>query len=184
MTRWAGTVTDESTAGGVSMEGRGFSLVVLTFDDELEARSMANDLRQLQDIGRLNINDTAIIRRDADGKIHVDNETDRAVKGGAVVGGMLGLLIGSILFPLGGLVIGAAGGALVGKMMDTGIDKGFVKDVSDSLQPGSSALFITASGGDPAAVVATLRQHRGKGKLYHTTLSSEAEQSLKDALAG
>ena len=28
------------------MEGRGFALVVLTFDDELEARGVANDLRQ------------------------------------------------------------------------------------------------------------------------------------------
>ena len=105
----------------------------------------------------------------------MDNEIDSSVKGGAVVGGFLGLLIGSILFPLGGLVIGAAGGALVGKMLDTGIDKGFVKDVSDSLQPGSSALFVTASGGDPAAVVARAAGAQGKGGS--TTRRSPARPS-------
>jgi uncharacterized membrane protein len=154
----------------------------MTFDDENEARGVADSLRNLEKAGRLSINDTAVVRRDQDGKIHVDNQVDSSVKGGAVAGGILGLLIGSILFPIGGLVIGAAGGALIGKMLDTGIDKKFVKEVSESLQPGGSALFVTASGGDPAAVVAALRPF--KGTVYHTTLSSEAEQSLRDALAG
>ena len=164
------------------MEGRGFALVVMTFDEETEARDVANALRNLEKAGRLSIDDTAIIRRGADGKVHVDNQVDSSVKGGAVIGGALGLLIGSIVFPLGGLIIGAAGGALVGKSLETGVDKQFVKDVSESLQPGSSALFVTSGGGDPAAVVAALRPY--KGKVYHTTLSSEAEQALKDALAG
>jgi uncharacterized membrane protein len=164
------------------METRGLALVVMTFDDENEARDVVTALRNLEHVGRLSIDDTAVIRRDADGKIHVDNEADSAVKGGAVIGGFLGLLIGSILFPLGGLVLGAAGGALVGKLMDTGIDKTFVKEVSESLQPGGSALFVTSRGGDPAAVVGALKPF--KGTLYHTNLSSEAEQSLRDALAG
>ena len=71
------------------------------------------------------------------------------------------------------------GGAAVGKMMDTGVDKKFVQDVSNSLQPGSSGLFVTATGGDPAAVVSALKQF--KGTVYHTNLSSEAEQSLRSA---
>jgi uncharacterized membrane protein len=157
------------------------ALVVMTFDSETEAREVADALRALERSGRLSLDDTAIVRRDAGGKIHVDDEIDSAVKGGAVAGGILGLLIGSIAFPIGGLVLGAAGGAFVGKLMDTGIEKDFVKGVSESLQPGTSALFVTSRGGDPAAVIAALRPHHGT--LYHTNLSSEAEQSLRDALA-
>jgi len=162
------------------MEGRGFALVVMTFEDENEARIVADSLHSLERAGRLNINDSAVIRRGMDGKVHVDEQVDSSVKGGAVIGGALGLLIGTVLFPIGGLVLGAAGGALVGKMLDTGVDKNFVKDVSASLQPGSSALFITSSGGDRAAVIGALKEH--KGKVYHTNLSSEAEQAIKDAL--
>jgi uncharacterized membrane protein len=163
------------------MEGQGFALVVFTFDDENEASSALNALRNLQKAGRLSIDDSAVIRRGEDGKVHVDNKVDSSVKGGAAIGGMLGLIIGGLLFPIGGLILGVAGGAAVGKMMETGVDKKFVEDVSNSLQPGSSALFVTSSGGDPAAVVAALRPF--KGTVYHTNLSSEAEQSLRSALA-
>ena len=162
------------------MEGRGFALVVFTFDDENEASSALNALRNLQQAGRLSIDDSAVIRRGEDGKVHVDNKIDSSVKSGAAIGGMLGLIIGGLLFPIGGLILGAAGGAAFGKMMETGVDKKFVEDVSNSLQPGSSALFVTSSGADPAAVVAALRPF--KGTVYHTNLSSEAEQSLRSAL--
>ncbi len=163
------------------MEGRGFALVVFTFDDENEASSALNALRNLQKAGRLSIDDSAVIRRGEDGKVHVDNKIDSSVKSGAAIGGMLGLIIGGLLFPIGGLILGAAGGAAVGKMMETGVDKKFVEDVSNSLQPGSSALFVTSSGGDRAAVVAALQPF--KGTVYHTNLSSEAEQTLRSALA-
>jgi uncharacterized membrane protein len=163
------------------MEGRGFALVVFTFDDENEARGALEALRNLEKAGRLKIDDSAVIRRGEDGKVHVDNKIDSSVKSGAAIGGMLGLIIGGLLFPIGGLILGAAGGAAFGKMMETGVDKKFVEDVSNSLQPGSSALFVTSSGGDPAAVVAALRPF--KGTVYHTNLSSEAEQSLRSALA-
>jgi uncharacterized membrane protein len=162
------------------MEGRGFALVVFTFDDENEARGALEALRNLEKAGRLKIDDSAVIRRAEDGKVHVDNKIDSSVKSGAAIGGMLGLIIGGLLFPIGGLILGAAGGAAFGKMMETGVDKKFVEDVSNSLQPGSSALFVTSSGGDPAAVVAALRPF--KGTVYHTNLSSEAEQSLRSAL--
>jgi uncharacterized membrane protein len=163
------------------MEGRGFALVVFTFDDENEARGALEALRNLEKAGRLKIDDSAVIRRGEDGKVHVDNKIDSSVKSGAAIGGMLGLIIGGLLFPIGGLILGAAGGAAFGKMMETGVDKKFVEDVSNSLQPGSSALFVTSSGADPAAVVAALRPF--KGTVYHTNLSSEAEQSLRSALS-
>jgi len=163
------------------MEGRGFALVVFTFDDENEARDALTALENLKKANRLSIDDSAVIRRGEDGKIHVDNKVDSSIKGGAAVGGILGLIIGGLLFPIGGLILGVAGGAAVGKMMETGVDKKFVKDVSESLKPGSSALFVTSSGGDPAAVVSALKPF--KGTVYHTNLSSEAEQSLRSALA-
>lgn len=164
------------------MENRGLALVVITFDGETEARTVLDSLKALQRSGRLNIDDSAVVRRGMDGKVHADEAVDSSVKGGAAIGGALGLLVGSIVFPLGGLALGAAGGALVGKMLDTGIEKSFVKDVSESLQPGSSALFVTSRGGNRDAVVAALRSHRGK--VYHTTLSSDAEDALRRALAG
>ena len=84
----------------------------------------------------INLDDSAVVVKDAEGEVHVKNEVDRGVAVGAVGGGALGLFIGGLLFPIGGLVLGALGGALVGKMLDMGVDKKFVDDVSEHLQPG------------------------------------------------
>ena len=95
------------------------------------------------------------------------------------MGGLLGLLIGTIFFPIGGLVMGLAGGALVGRMMNLGVDGKFVKDVENEIKPGTSAIFILGKG-DPTATLAVLRQFNGK--VLQTNLDSEAEESLKKAL--
>jgi uncharacterized membrane protein len=92
----------------------------------------------------------------------------------------LGLLIGGIIFPIGGLVLGLAGGALVGRLMDMGVDGKFVKDVGEQIKPGTSALFVLLKGENPAAEVAILRQY--KGHVLQTTLDSDAEQAIRDAL--
>ena len=46
------------------------------------------------------------------------------------------------LFPIAGIVLGAAGGALVGRLLDRGIDSGFVDEIKRDLKPGQSALFL------------------------------------------
>lgn len=157
------------------------NLVVITFTNEGDAEKVRDSLRQLQHAGRLSVDDAAVVVKDAEGKIHLKHEVDRGVKMGAVGGSLLGLLIAGIFFPVAGLVIGAAGGAAVGALTDKGIQKSFVKEVGDALQPGNSALFVIGRDADPNAVLAVLRNY--EGKVYHTTLDPEDEAALQSALA-
>lgn len=106
---------------------------------------------------------------------------DPRVKVGAIGGGALGLLVGSVFFPFAGLLVGALAGAALGSAADLGIEKKFIKDVSESLQPGSSALFIIVRDADPNFALAALRPYQGT--IYHTTLSNEAEENLRCALS-
>jgi uncharacterized membrane protein len=69
---------------------------------------------------------------------------------------------------------------VVGKLMDMGVDKNFIRDVTEALQPGNSALFVIVSDGDITAALAAIRPY--KGTLYQTTLPSELETELRDAL--
>ena len=155
-------------------------LVVVTFDDAEQAGKVRETLRSAQRSDYLSLDDSAIVVKDEDGKIHVKNEMDRGVKIGAIGGGLLGLLIGGIIFPVGGLLIGALGGALIGKSADLGIDQDFVKEVSEDLQPGTSAIFFVVRAADPEVAMAALRPYQGK--VHHTSLPTDAEEELRRIL--
>lgn len=156
------------------------SLIVLAFDNMGEAAQVHEALVKGKKEGVLNIDDAAVIEKDEHGKVHVKNQIARGTWTATGVGGLLGLLVGSIFFPIGGLVMGLAGGALVGRMMNLGVDGKFVKDVEAELQPGTSAIFVLLSGENPAAEMAIFRQYHAK--VLQTNLSTEAEESLRKAV--
>lgn len=155
-------------------------LVVLAFDTVDEAEQVHQALVKAKNEGLLSIDDAAVVVKDADGKVHVKNQVSRGTWITTGVGGALGLLIGSIFFPIGGLILGLAGGALVGRTMDLGVDGKFVKDVGEQIQPGTSALFVLTRQENAAAVLAVLRQFQGK--VLQTTLDTDAEEALREAL--
>jgi uncharacterized membrane protein len=156
-------------------------LLVVTFDNPEEAGRVRETLRSAQRANYLSLDDSAVIVKDEEGKIHVKNEMDRGVKIGAIGGGFLGLLIGGIFFPLGGLLAGILGGGLVGKLADTGVDSKFVKEVSEDLQPGTSALFLIVREANPNAAMAALKPY--KGTVRHTSFPPEVEEELRRVLS-
>jgi uncharacterized membrane protein len=156
------------------------SLVVVSFDSPDEAAKVLESLQGQTKYDNISFKDTAVVSKDADGKVHVKNEVSQGTMTATGVGALLGLMLGSFLFPLAGILIGAGGGALIGRFMNLGVDGDFIKEVSDSLQPGTSALFVLVRDANPDVVRAVLQEH--KGKVLHTTLSPEAEENLINAL--
>jgi uncharacterized membrane protein len=156
------------------------NLIVIVFDDAEQAGEVRASLKSVEHLGRLKLDDSAVVVKDADGKIHVKDQMDRGVKVGAVTGGLLGILLASIFFPIGGLIIGAVAGGLIGSAAGLGISKSFIKEVSESMTENSSALFIIVRDGDPDIAVAALRPY--EGKILQTTLSPEDEEALRRTL--
>jgi uncharacterized membrane protein len=156
-------------------------IVVITFDDPDEAAKVRESISKTEKSGFVSLDDSAVVVKDAEGKVHVKNEVDRGVKIGAVGGGFLGLFIGFLLVgPIGALIIGGLLGGAVGSLAHMGISHSFIKDVSDELEPGTSALFVIVRDASPDVVVATLRQY--EGNIYQTSLPPEAEESLRRAM--
>ncbi|UCC50316.1 MAG: DUF1269 domain-containing protein [Anaerolineaceae bacterium] len=156
-------------------------IVVITFDTEDRAGEVRESIRKTQKSGFVSLDDSAVVVKDKDGKVHVKNEVDLGVKIGAVSGGFLGLFIGFLLMgPIGSLVIGALIGGGIGSLAHLGIQHSFIDDVSDELQPGTSALFIIVRDANPDVTVATLRQY--EGNIYHTSLPPEAEEQLRRSM--
>ncbi len=156
------------------------SLVVVSFDSPDEAAVVLESLKGQTKYGNISFEDTAVVSKDAEGKVNVKNNVSHGTMTSTAIGGLLGLMLGIFLFPMAGILIGAGGGALVGRLMHLGVDGDFVKDVSASLQPGTSALFVVVHDANPAVVRAVLEEHHGK--VIQTTLSTEAEENLRKAL--
>jgi uncharacterized membrane protein len=156
------------------------NLVVVSFDNAEEAGKVRESLRSVEKGNYLSLDDSAVIVKDEEGKIHVKNETDRGVKVGAIGGGLLGLLLASIFFPVAGLLVGAALGGLIGKSADLGVDQKFVKEVADDLEPNTSAIFFIVREANPDVAVAALRPY--KGTVRQTSFPPEAEEELRRIL--
>ncbi|HKF85538.1 MAG TPA: DUF1269 domain-containing protein [Candidatus Limnocylindrales bacterium] len=154
-------------------------LVVVTFANEEAGREALSRVRELAAAGQLDVADSAVITKDADGKTHVTNEVSSDTKTGTIIGGFLGLLLGLFFLPVFGIVAGGAIGALLARSVGQSVDPKFVDEVTAELSPGTSALFVLAQGSS-GALVQALRPFQGK--VFQTTLDTDLEQALNDAL--
>jgi uncharacterized membrane protein len=157
-------------------------LVVVTFPNEEDAPKARELLKSTEKDGYAKIDDSAVISKDMDGNLKVNNQVSKGAAVSTLIGGVFGMLIGSIIFPVVGTAIGAGAGALFSKLLGLGIDKKFVQEVQEDLKPGSSALFVKIGGNDPSHVVATLETMHGK--VYHTNLPYEVEETLRKEMEG
>ena len=155
-------------------------LVVVSFDNAEEAGRVRETLRSAEKADYLSLDDSAVIVKDEEGKVHLKNEMDRGVQIGAIGGGLLGLLLASIFFPVAGLLVGALAGGLIGKSVDLGIDQKFVKEVADDLEPNTSAIFFVVREANPDVAVAALKPY--KGTVRQTSFPPEAEEELRRIL--
>jgi len=91
------------------------------------------------------------------------------------------MLIGMIfLNPLVGAAIGAGAGALSGKLRDIGISDDFMKELGQTFQPGTSALFVLVRKVTPDKVLEELKGF--KGRVLKTSLTKDKEEELRKVL--
>jgi uncharacterized membrane protein len=158
------------------------TLVAVVFDDESTAFEMRGALVKMQKQYLLEMEDAVVVTRDPDGKTKL-HQAVSLTAAGAVSGGFWGMLIGLLfLNPLLGAAIGAGAGALSGKFQDLGLDDKMMKNVGDSLKPGTSALFILLRKATADKVLEGLKPFAGKGRVFQSSLSKDDEKALRDVL--
>ncbi len=156
-------------------------LIVLAFKTKTGAQEMANEIKNLQKMQLITLEDAAIVVRNDDGKAKV-KQAYNLVGAGALGGAFWGMLIGLIFFmPWLGLAVGAITGAISGKATDIGIDDGFIKEVGNTIEPGHSALFLLVVEATTDKVMDELKKF--DAEVLKTSLSKEQEARLKEAFA-
>jgi uncharacterized membrane protein len=153
-------------------------LMVLGFENEMEADQFGVKLGQLQKDMIIQLRDAAEVVRDPDGKPHVKHGHG-IVGAGAMGGAFWGMLFGLLFFvPFLGMAIGAGMGALFGKLGKTGIDKAVLEQMGDAVPPGKAGWFLLiekmtedkfleAVQGTQASVVRTNLSHEDEEQLTH-----------------
>ena len=154
-------------------------LMVLGFENELEADRFGLKLAEMQKDMIVQLQDAAEVVRDPDGKPHVKHGHN-LVGAGAMGGAFWGMLFGLLfLVPFLGLAIGAAWGALFGKLGKTGIDSQVLQQMGDAVPPGKAGWFLLISQLTEDKFLAAVK---GTGaSLVRSNLTDEQEQQLKHA---
>ena len=157
------------------------SLVVLAFDDEQGAEAMRERMFDFQKRRLITLEDAAVVVRKKNGKTKV-KQAHSLVGAGALGGAFWGMLIGLLFFaPWLGLIAGAAGGALSGKLGDIGVDDSFIKEVSETIEPGNSALFLLARDAEIDRITEEVADV--DFEIIQTNLSPDAETQLRETFA-
>ena len=157
------------------------NLVVVTFDNMDKAAELREALREVEAGEHLSLDDSAILVKDEDGKIDVQDEIHSGKKVGLIGGGIIGLLIASVFFPAAGLIAVTVAVARAARGASAGIDPEFIKGVIEDLGPGTSALFLLVREADPDYALAVLKRYRGK--VFHTSLPADAELRVREAMS-
>ena len=137
-------------------------VIAATFDGPDEAEAALRTIRSLERADKVKPSDTAVVRKDADGKVTIHNEAGSGTEAGAVVGAVLGGVL-FVVFPLAGIAGGAAAGGLIGRAAAPGIDGKWVKEVGDDLPAGGSALFLQIRGGEAGMILGGHPPAQGPG---------------------
>jgi uncharacterized membrane protein len=156
-------------------------LIAIAYDDEYKAEEVRMTLIKLQKEHLIELEDAAVIVKNAEGKIKLKQAVDLTTAG-AVSGGFWGLLIGTLfLSPLLGAAVGAAAGAASGALSDIGVDDKFMKSLGESLQPQTSALFVLVRKITPDKVLEEIAPYGGT--VLRTSLTKDEEAQLQEVLS-
>src|SRR3974377_1363516 len=107
--------------GGTVMSDVPVQVVIAAFKDENTASEALKALKEARNQGLIKIVDAAVLRKDAQGKLHIKETADMGGGKGAVIGGVAGGVIGLLAGPGGwGALGGGVGGGRGGEVHDGG----------------------------------------------------------------
>ena len=158
------------------------NLAVIAFEEEHKAFELRAELVKLQKDYLIKMEDAVVVTKDQEGKVKLHQAVNLTATG-AVSGSFWGALIGLVfLNPLLGAAVGAGAGARSGKLADIGISDKFMKELGETFQPGTSALFVLVKEATRDKVLEKLKGFGGK--VLQTSLSKDDEAELQKILSG
>jgi uncharacterized membrane protein len=156
-------------------------LIASIYPNQEHAETIYETLKRLDLYKKVNLVDAALVTKDEDGKVHIHETkevtTAKGATRGAIVAGVLGLIYPPSL--IASVLVGGGVGGLWGKLRDTGIKTGDMKEIAEKQQPGEVALIVLT---EPESVPAIEHEMEGLGHyIVHHGFSEEESQQIEQA---
>jgi uncharacterized membrane protein len=153
-------------------------LVALAYPDRQTAEVVRDILGELGEKHLIELEDAVIAARDRDGRLKLEQSVQPArgrLGGGALAGGLVGLLVA---VPLLGAAVGVAGAAATRR--DIGVDDDFARELAAALEPPRAALVLLVREATADKVLPEIREYGGR--VIRTSLTDDAEATLRARL--
>ena len=159
-----------------------YEMMVIAFDEEREAERVLDTLKKMDRKDVVDLKSAAVIVRSRSGKVRIRETKDFDAKQGAMTGALAGGVLGLLKkHAVKGALIGAAGGAIAGKVIDLGLKDILLKEIGESLGPGSSAIVALVDFERVDRAMKQLDRFEG-GRIIRHTLSADIYRKLSDAV--
>lgn len=158
---------------------RGQGVAVAIAEPYLAQAALAEIEKKAKGAG-VEIKDAVIAFKTDEGRIKIRQTKDMTTGKGARRGGFWGLVVGLILGgPLFGVLAGLGLGAIAGRRIDHGLDDEFIRQVSRSLKPTTSALLVLIDQEHAEGAIAYLKSF--DAEMHVADISKEAEEAIDEA---
>ena len=152
-------------------------LYAAVYDEIGDAEADYEAVFDLHAAGAIGTFDSAVIRKEADGKVRV-TKTEKPTQHGAWTGAAVGALVG-IIFPpsiIGTAIVGAGAGGLTGHL-SRGISRGDLKDLGEALDEGSAAVIVLGESKIDEQLEKAMTR---RNKLIEKELDAEADDLKRE----
>ena len=159
------------------MSDRPVFLYAAVYDDIADAEADYEAVFDLHAAGAIGTFDSAVIRKEEDGKVRV-TKTEKPTQHGAWTGAGVGALVGVIFPPavIASAVVGAGAGALTGHLT-RGVSRGDLKDLGEELEAGSAAVIVLGE----SKIEEQLEQATKRAnKLIEKQVDADADEFKRD----
>jgi uncharacterized membrane protein len=136
---------------------------------------------ELAQDGKIDTDGVAVVVKDAEGEVQVEETGDHLGRKGVKVGGGVGLVVGLFAPPLlAATAVGAAVGGLAGKFARHRVQAGIGEKMDDALPPGSAGIIAIYDHAQADLVDRTLGNAIRKSTAQ---IDKASAKELKDGLA-
>jgi uncharacterized membrane protein len=164
------------------------NVVIIRFDEESKAYEALSVLKECDADGRIELESAAVVKRQEDGELKIQDSADNVGLENTVGGSLIGMLVGVLGGPVG-VLVGWGGGALIGGAFD--LDRMETSDealtvLGKAIPPESTAVIACVD--EPVVEVIDAEAYKLGGDLTRRSVSDvlaelSAAEEAADAAA-